>query len=159
MKTGPKRTSLSVRLERNSMPEPNTGCRLWCGAVGKNGYGNTTLGGRNSVVAAHRAAWIDAHGAIPEGMFVCHRCDVKLCVNVDHLYVGTPKQNSEDSVMRGLHPRGTRFGHAVFTDDLVRLVRSYKSNGWKSTQIGKAVNRDPSHIRRVLRGEIWGHVV
>lgn len=63
------------------------------------GYG--TVGGRVLGTQAHRTAWELAHGAIPKKMCVCHRCDVPLCVNLDHLFLGTHRDNTRDSVAKG----------------------------------------------------------
>ena len=63
--------------------------------------GYVTISRKGRRVLAHRAAWEDAHGPIPEGMYVCHKCDVRNCVNVDHLFLGTPKDNMVDMVEKG----------------------------------------------------------
>ncbi len=71
----------------------------------KNGYGKLRRG--KKWMLAHRQAWIDAHGPIPEGMLVLHKCDNPPCVNVNHLYLGTNKDNSRDMYDRGRAvPRG-----------------------------------------------------
>ena len=56
-------------------------------------------------INAHRAAWMKVNGDIPEGMLVCHHCDVKMCINVDHLYLATNQQNLKDAVARK-YPKG-----------------------------------------------------
>lgn len=79
------------------IPEPNSGCHLWLGNGRK--YGRVTLAGQG--MYAHRLAWQFAHGPIPEGMMVLHRCDVGLCVNPDHLFLGTQTDNMRDMVSKG----------------------------------------------------------
>ena len=74
------------------IPEPNTGCWLWLGFISPDGYG-TRL--------AHRRAWELARGPIPDGMLVCHRCDVRHCVNPDHLFLGTHLDNMRDMIRKG----------------------------------------------------------
>jgi len=159
MKTGPKPLPLEVRLERNSIPEPNSGCCLWLGAVAPNGYGTTNIGGRSGVTrGAHQAAWIARHGAIPRGMFVCHQCDVKICINPDHLYLGTPAQNSADAIARDRVARGEARRNAKLSDDMVRTIWEMHGARASSRVIGNHVGVDSRHVRKVLDGSIWGHV-
>ena len=87
-------TSIAERLDARSIPEPNSGCILWTGAVARRGYGKLRV--KNRVTAAHRVAYELAHGPVPPGMFVCHRCDVPSCINPAHLFAGTHQQNMDD---------------------------------------------------------------
>lgn len=77
--------TIAERLERLSIHEPNTGCRLWIGATsGSNGrYGHLKIDGR--YVKAHRAAYETHVGPIPEGMEIDHRCNQTLCIELAHL--------------------------------------------------------------------------
>ena len=78
------------------------GCWLWTGATNRQGYGH--LGPTTDApftVLAHRLSYIMHQGPIPDGMFGCHRCDNKLCVRPDHIFLGTPKDNTQDMVRKG----------------------------------------------------------
>jgi hypothetical protein len=82
-------------------PAP-TGCWLWTGRPMSAGYGHFHLGGhRGQMLLAHRVSWMLHRGPIPHGLCVLHRCDVPLCVNPDHLFLGDRLTNMLDMVAKG----------------------------------------------------------
>jgi hypothetical protein len=90
-----------ARLEARSIPEPNSGCWLWELSLSTSGYGNLSFGG--IIVRAHRLAWWAYRGEIPDGKFVCHRCDIRVCCNPDHLFLGNNSDNMRDMVAKQRH--------------------------------------------------------
>ena len=88
-------TPLEQRLERLSIPEPNTGCRIWLGSL-SDGYGRVGVGRQSK--RAHVASWELENGPIPEGMEPDHKCRVRCCIEASHLELVTHKVN----VQRGL---------------------------------------------------------
>lgn len=88
--------------EDHYIPEPNSGCWLWLGFDNGGGYGRLwkKINGKRTLVSAHREMWEQTFGKIPHGMIVCHKCDVKPCINPSHLFVGTYADNMRDMIQK-----------------------------------------------------------
>lgn len=95
------KASLRERLLKHSIPEPNSGCWLWMGAVNDWGYGILKVNKLHR--RAHRLSYGEFRGEIPAGKVVCHRCDMPPCINPDHLWLGDAKDNVADMVRKGRH--------------------------------------------------------
>lgn len=109
-------------------PEPNSGCHLWTAHCNREGYGTFKLEGKKA--RAHRVAWEIANGPIPDGLHVCHTCDVPECVNPSHLWVGTNTDNMRDCVKKGRHHNSKKthcpMGHALVGKNLYIYPKSGK---------------------------------
>lgn len=98
-----KRASLHDRLMRKIVRIPQSGCWIFTGAVTPQGYGKIGTGNGPEVSGTHRVAYQLFKGAIPEGMMVCHHCDVPSCCNPYHLFVGSALTNVRDMMTKGRH--------------------------------------------------------
>ena len=93
-------TAIQAKLMAYIEPEPNSGCWLWTASVRPlSGYGQLRHAGK--IRFAHRVAYEAFRGRIPDGLFVCHHCDTRSCINPDHLFLGTGKDNAQDMIRKG----------------------------------------------------------
>lgn len=149
------------------------GCWIWTGAKTGN-YGFFLVNSRaekNRCVGAHRFSWMLAHGDIPEGMLVCHHCDVRACVNPAHLFLGTYADNYHDAAQKGRASSGPRHGwktspermrpppprwkqrsRAKLSEDQVRSIRQ---DGRQQTIIAQNYNVSRSTISAVKNRQNW----
>lgn len=93
------RKSVKEKFMDKCEPVTECGCWIWLGTINTNGYGRISLTGRKE--QAHRYSFVLFKGKLAAGMQVNHKCDNPLCVNPDHLYAGTQKQNIRDCIDRG----------------------------------------------------------
>jgi hypothetical protein len=157
--------STKERFDRHVMPEPNSGCWLWSGADHYNGYGTFRVDPKKNAVFAHRASWRFHCGPIPDGMMVCHKCDVRACVNPDHLFLGTAQDNMRDAARKGRMnwkpgevrdlPVGEAHHGAKLTETDVRAIRASPQS---CTALADLYGCSIVNISRIKRRKIWKHV-
>ena len=147
--------TLLERFESKVERIPESGCWIWVGDAGR--YGHVSFGTppNQHRRAAHRVSYELFRGPIPEHLNVCHHCDVTLCVNPDHLFLGTQKDNVLDSVLkhRWAIP-GRRLGQRKLTDQQVKEILRGGSTSCFAKQFGVAL----STIKRVKNGRTWKHL-
>lgn len=129
-------------------------CWLWVGRVCRNGYGRFGIAGCRDVLA-HRAAFALSGGGLSENEVVCHRCDVKLCVNPAHLWLGTQSDNIQDMLQknRANPPRELRNHRCKLTAQDVALVREARKLGVSAHLLAERFEVRANHIWRIARGE------
>ena len=115
------RLTPAERLVHYTRIDPLSGCHIWHGSINHAGYGKLNV--RNKSLAAHRLAWSLKHGPIPEGMILCHRCDVRRCCNPDHLVLGTRGDNMADHKAKRL---AVHAGRAASGPDSARIYIVYR---------------------------------
>ncbi len=133
--------------------DPESGCWLWTLALKGDGYGVATVNGK--YVRAHRLSWQAFRGEIPEGRNVLHKCDVRHCVNPEHLFLGDNADNSADMVQKGRSAKGSGHSQARLTEGQVaEILASDKSNRQLAAEYG-VVHGTIDHIKA---GKTWKHV-
>lgn len=134
-----------------------SGCHEWTGAKLKDGYGSFQF--ERHGWPAHRWIWIQKRGPIPRGNVVRHKCDNPPCVNLDHLELGTVKQNQDDMVSRGRSLKGSKNAIAKLDEEKVREIRIAVRDK-TSTQLDLARKHGvtPPCINAIIVGRAWKHV-
>lgn len=136
-------------------------CWEWLGNVNSNGYGHFSFKDRH--LLAHRMSFEFFGGEIPDRMVVMHSCDNRLCVNPQHLRVGTQADNLQDAAQKGrmFRPdtRGERNGNTRLTKSDVDEIRQRLSVGLRQKDIAAAFGVHPDTIHNIKHGKTWGHTL
>ncbi len=127
------------------------GCWEWPYSLQPSGYGQVRFNGE--VWTAHRlAAHLD--GRDPTGLFVCHHCDNRRCVNPDHLFLGDVRDNAADMVAKGRSTRGEV--RSKLTEAQVHAIRRDVAGGVKQKDLALALGVTPPTVNDIVKGRTWG---
>ena len=130
-------------------------CWLWTGAVNDKGYGWVSRTRALGPTRAHRFSWEIHRGQIPKGKCVLHKCDVPLCVNPDHLFLGTRKDNTRDMMRKGRCINGERASWSKLTEKEVREILKSKDSQRTLARRYGVIQQTISSIKRRIN---WKHV-
>jgi len=140
------------------------GCWIWTGAkrTPKNpgSYGKFATGGhkKQTNYAAHRYAWILKNGPIPDGFCVLHKCDNRLCVNPDHLFIGTQQDNADDMVSKGRSRRGGNHPHARLSESTVRRIKDAFKEGQSCISLANEFMVRYVTVQAIIHNRTWKHI-
>lgn len=163
---------LAVRFWEDVVKAPGDGCWVFTRGTSRHphGYGSLSVNRRETL--AHRVSWELAHGPIPPGLRVLHKCDNPPCVRPDHLFLGTQLDNVRDMWSKGRAkrrarkprpppkgvPRGSRHRNAKVAEADVRAMREARAAGERLRAIGERFGLSESNVCRIVSGETWRHV-
>ena len=137
--------------------DPETGCwSVISHRASANGYVRVIRNGRQSLV--HRLIYEQAHGLIPDGLCVCHRCDTRDCINIEHLFLGTVGDNNRDCSGKGRHACGEQTGGAQLTEDQVREVRRLVASGASQAQTARTFGVVKGTVAHIIHRRTWKHM-
>ena len=152
-------------FERNFWGNINKGidpeeCDQWIGPKLRGGYGYMWY--RGASLLPHRYIFEKVYGPVPPGMFVCHTCDNPACVNPEHLFLGTPKDNVQDMMRKGrqasssqtAHP-GEKNGSAKLTGEEVKGIRQLLKGGTTQMEISVRYSISQQAISNIVLGRAW----
>lgn len=142
------------KFRKEDGPLP-TQCWMWTAATVHGGYGHLGIKGRGKTIRAHRFSYQHFIGPIPDGIDICHRCDRPGCVNPEHLFAGTPKENTEDARRKNRLAVGSRLPQAKLTEADVRAIRS---DSRPQSVIAKEYGIAQSSISFIKSRRNWAHV-
>lgn len=166
------------QFEDQFVPCPPASCWVWVGSILPNGYGRFSFRKDGCVQShrAHRVSYAIQNGSVPANLLVCHSCDVRLCVNPNHLFVGTHSDNALDMLRKGRHPeifknltvkntscehlrgidrKGTKNGRAKLNEKTVlEIAQSSATTRELSLKLGINYNT----IGNIRDGRHWTHL-
>lgn len=130
----------------NQFIDKTESCWLWKGNICA-GYGQMVFNGKHA--RAHRVSWVLHHGEILNGLHVLHKCDVSICVNPEHLFLGTNLENSTDRHRKG------RYGKKLSWGKVELIRKEYLLDRVNMSILAEKNNVDRATIHRVVNNKIW----
>jgi hypothetical protein len=149
-------------VHKNS--EDNGGCWVWIGSIANTGYGAFYIyeNGNKIQISAHQYSWQLANNfklSKDSEHFICHKCDHPYCVNPNHLFLGTAKENSADMIAKNRQAKGEENGQSKLTDpDVINIRELFQAGGVTQTQLSLQFGVSKTTISDVIRRKVWKHI-
>lgn len=143
----------------NKVLKTNT-CWQWRAGTFSNGYGQF-FDGKNKI-GAHRYSYELAHGVVNKLLKICHTCDNRRCVNPQHLFLGTQKDNMQDMIKKNrkvnADTSGSKNGRVILNEELVIQIRYLYDLGSSIAYISRNFKLSETQISRIVKRQSWKHI-
>lgn len=148
----------------------DNGCWEFIGCKMPNGYGK--LGKNKKTWLAHRYSYFLKNGEIPNGMHVCHTCDNRICINPEHLFLGTRKDNMQDMIKKNRHnfsglrtndwkekliaslKRGENHHSCKHSDETINKIKKLAEIGIRQIDIAEMFGLRQGYISNVINNRV-----
>lgn len=151
---GPKPRNINERFDEKV--DRSGSCWIWKASKNQYGYGTFYWRPDKPGYLAHRFSYEREYGRVYPDLDVCHRCDNPACVRPTHLFVGTAKDNLQDSKAKGRNNRGSRNGRAKLTEVEVSRIRALAHLPRK--KLAKMFDIGECNLSDILNRKIWTHI-
>lgn len=153
--------SLQKRFHKKYKKGNPEECWEWFGAITPRGYGgiNNIPNERPCVLQAHRFSYeLHNNSKIPENICVCHRCDNRRCVNPNHLFLGTKRENNDDRDLKRRQAMGIVNGNSKLNEDQVKEIWSLSKRGFSNPEIARMFNISRITVWEIMIKKRWKHI-
>lgn len=135
-------------------------CWIWTRCKDTAGYGLHNINNKRTNQKAHRVSWEIHFGPIPSKLYVLHKCDIRACVNPDHLFLGTHEDNMADMAKknRAYRPLGGKPGAAILTISQVLEIRRLCAQGIPQRKIAKMFGVTQPNVGAIKLRKTWRHI-
>lgn len=145
--TEEEKLEIALAKFRSRTKRLENGCIVWTAGTTDFGYGAFKFNYQN--LYAHKWIYELTHGPVAEGNQVCHSCDNPPCVNLEHLFEGTPQENALDRLYKG------RNSAAKINLGIAREIRALRAQGIMPLEISRKVGLNPTTVGDILRNKHW----
>lgn len=139
-----------------SKVDKTSDCWEWLGSTNNMGYGYLCFNGKTQ--GAHRISWELTYGLIPDGFFVLHDCDNRLCVRPSHLWLGTQADNQADKARKNRSASGEAHGRSRLKAIEIIKIRELSAQGLTQASIAKLFGIVQPHVNRIVHLSQWGRI-
>jgi len=135
----------------------SNGCWIWNGSLTEFGYGQVFH--NRKMYRAHRLSWIIHNGEIPKGILICHICDVRSCINPQHLFMARHQGNMDDMVKKGRQSKGENQSFSKLTEKQVKEIRTInKIDKYSYIDLAKQYKVSRTTIYNIVNLKAWKHI-